>query len=154
MEEIFKTRVGSYALILNKEKTKVALVRKARGGYLGKLDMPGGGLELNETPEEALKREVLEEAGINVLNYKLLDATATHIRWEMEPNLYENLHQVGILYIVVTEELALKENPDGLDSDGAKWYLLSDLHEEELTPFTIHALKKCGLTLNSGIRLK
>lgn len=76
---------------------KIAIVRKARGDYKGKLDLPGGGIEHTELPVETLKREIREEAGINITNYKLLDVVATNIKWEMESDLWEDLHHIGIL---------------------------------------------------------
>lgn len=42
------THVGSYSIIIRNEN--IALIKKARGGYTGKLDLPGGGIEHEETP--------------------------------------------------------------------------------------------------------
>ena len=50
------THIGAYGVIL--KDNKIALIRKARGGYKGKLDLPGGGIEHTETPEQALVREL------------------------------------------------------------------------------------------------
>lgn len=140
METIVKTHVGAYGIIIN--DNKIALVKKARGGYKGKLDLPGGGIEHTELPEETLKREIMEEAGINITNFKLLDVVATNIKWEMEPELWEDLHHIGILYIVETNESNLKDVADGLDSDGANWYDIKNLKKANLSPFTILALEK------------
>ena len=60
MKEVKSTHVGAYGFIIKDDM--VALIKKARGGYKGKLDIPGGGIEHDETPEEALKRELMEEA--------------------------------------------------------------------------------------------
>ena len=84
METIVKTHVGAYGIMVNEDK--IALVKKARGGYKGKLDLPGGGIEHTELPIETLKRELMEEAGVKVKSYQLLDVTATNIVWEMEPD--------------------------------------------------------------------
>ena len=138
MDTIVKTHVGAYGVII--KDNKIILVKKARGGYKGKLDLPGGGIEHTELPEEALKREIMEEVGINIANYKLLDVVATNIKWEMEPNLWEDLHHIGILYTVDTNELFLKNEADGLDSNGANWYNIAELNKKELSPFTILAL--------------
>ena len=54
-------RPGSYALIVD-EEGRAAAVRTAQGLFL-----LGGGAEPGETPEEALRREVLEESGHEVL---------------------------------------------------------------------------------------
>lgn len=145
METIVKTHVGTYGIMI--KDNKIALVRKARGGYKGKLDLPGGGIEHTEQPFETLKREIREEAGIGITNYKLLDVVATNIKWEMEPDLWEDLHHIGILYTVETNESSLKSDADGLDSDGANWYNLNELNKTELSPFTIMAKEKLGYTL-------
>lgn len=41
-------------------------VREDDGIYHGKLEFPGGGIEENETPLEAVVREVSEEVGITI----------------------------------------------------------------------------------------
>ena len=145
MDTIVKTHVGAYGVIVKDDK--ITLVKKARGGYKGKLDLPGGGIEHTELPEEALKREIMEEAGINITNYKLLDVVATNIKWEMEPNLWEDLHHLGILYTVDTNEYLLKNEADALDSNGANLYNIAELNKKELSPFTILALEKLGYNI-------
>ena len=142
MEVIKKTRVGSYGLII--KDGKIALIRKARGGYKGLLDLPGGGIEHDETPVEALKRELMEEAGVTVTSYELLDATSKTFKWQMEDDIIEDLHHIGILYTVKVKESKLKEEADGLDSEGADWYSIDELTRENLSSFTIYALEKLG----------
>ena len=143
--EVVKTHVGSYGIIINNDK--VALIRKARGGYKGKLDLPGGGIEHTEKPDATLRREIMEEAGIEIDGYYLLDVTATNIKWEMEKDLWENLHHIGVLYRVSVSNLDLKHDADGLDSEGADWYKIDDLSRDELSPFAIYGLEKLGYKL-------
>jgi len=139
MKTVVKTHVGAYGIII--KNNKIALIKKARGGYIGKLDLPGGGIEHTETPDEALKRELIEEIGCSIKNYKLLDVTATNIKWLMEKDVYEDLHHIGILYVVELNEDNLKSDADGLDSEGANWYLIDELNDEELSPFAKFAIK-------------
>jgi ADP-ribose pyrophosphatase YjhB (NUDIX family) len=143
--EVKKTHIGAYGLIINDDR--IALIRKARGGYKGKLDLPGGGIEHEETPSEALVREIREEVDATVEGYYLLDVASTNIVWEMEEDLWEDLHHIGIIYRVSISESELKKDADGLDSDGASWYLINDLKRNELSPFTIYGLEKLGYKL-------
>jgi 8-oxo-dGTP diphosphatase len=54
-------RPSAYGIVIKDSKL---LVSPEFDGY----DLPGGGLELGELPEEAVVREVLEETGIEVTN--------------------------------------------------------------------------------------
>lgn len=138
--EVVKTYVGAYGVVI--KNNKIALIRKARGGYKGKLDLPGGGIEHTETPEETLQRELREEIGAEVTDYELFDVAATNIKWEMKTDLWEDLHHIGILYKAEINTDKLKSDADGLDSEGAAWYDIDSLNYEELSPFAIFCLKK------------
>ena len=140
MKTIVKTHVGAYGIII--KDNKIALVKKARGGYKGKLDLPGGGIEHTELPTETLEREIMEEAGIRISKYSLFDVTATNIKWEMKKDLFEDLHHIGILYLVETKEIKLKSDADGLDSEGSNWYSINELSKDQLSPFAKYALEK------------
>ena len=139
MKTIVKTHVGAYGILLR--DGKIALVKKARGGYKGKYDLPGGGIEHTETPIEALHREMMEEVSGTVIKEELLDVTSTNIKWLMEKDVMEDLHHIGILYLVDIKEENLKIDADGLDSDGAVWLPIENLKEEQLSPFAWYALK-------------
>ena len=134
-----KTHIGAYGIITN--DNKIVLIKKARGGYTGKLDLPGGGIEHNESPTEALIRELKEETGSTVITYNLLDVIDANITWEMAKDLYEDLHHIGVIYIVTIKDNIISELPDGIDSLGATWYDIDSLKEEELTPFANYSIK-------------
>ena len=145
METIKKTRIGCYGFIIN--DNKIALIRKSRGGYKGLLDLPGGGVEYGETPEETLKRELMEEAGVEVLNYELLAVTSTRIKWH-DDEYDEDLHQIGILYKVEVKDYKIKEDGDGLDSNGCSFYDIEKLSQSEITPFTLKGLQLLGFKIS------
>lgn len=146
METVKSTHVGAYGFIIRDQK--IALIKKARGGYTGLLDIPGGGIEHDETPVEALKRELMEEAGVTVQSYELLTATSRTFRWKVDENLVEDLHHIGILYKVNVLEDTVREEADGLDSNGCNYYEISKLKKEELTPFTIEGLELLGYKIS------
>lgn len=145
MDTIVAKHIGAYGIIINDEK--IALVRKARGGYKGKLDLPGGGIEHTEVPAKTLVRELREEAEVEVIESKLFDVTATNIKWQMNENTIEDLHHIGILYLVKIAGTKLKSDADGLDSEGCDWYEIDKLEKKNLSPFTIYSLEKLGYKL-------
>lgn len=146
MNEFKKKHIGAYAVMI--DDGKIALIRKSRGGYKGKLDLPGGGIEHDELPIEAVKREVMEEVGIEVDHIQLLDVSSVCFKWNIDKNTIENLHHIGIFYTADFKSKDLKEDADGRDSLGAKWYPISELTKEELSPFTILVLEDLGYHLD------
>ncbi|MBP9690910.1 NUDIX hydrolase [Candidatus Woesebacteria bacterium] len=50
--------------------------------YHGKWQLPGGGMEFAETPEEAMRREIREELGVEVGPMKLIPFIDTKVRNE------------------------------------------------------------------------
>lgn len=145
MKKIVKARhIGSYGVIIENEK--IVLIRKARGGYKGKLDLPGGGIEHNETPVEALHRELMEEAGVIVQDEKLIDVFSKNIIWDETDEQKEDLHHLGVVFQVKVIG-NLKKDPDGIDSLGANWYEIKKLNKNELTPFVVMSLEKLGYEL-------
>ncbi len=145
MRIIKAKHIGVYGIIIQDEK--IVLIKKARGGYKGKLDLPGGGMEHKESPIETLHRELDEEAGVTVIKEDLLDVTSTNIIWQMNENEKEDLHHIGILYTVKIDGDKIKEEPDGIDSNGASWYKINDLKKDNLSPFAIYSLEKLGYKL-------
>lgn len=139
-----RTYVGAYGIII--KNGKVILIKKAGGAYINKLDIPGGRIEHGENPCETLKRETMEEAGIEVINYKLFDTTAVNTIWEKKKNVLEDFHHVGILFIVKCKG-RLKKEPDGIDSNGSSWYKIENLKKNDLTPFAAFSLEKLGYKL-------
>ena len=132
------THIGAYGIITNNKQ--IILIKKARGGYTGLLDLPGGGIEHTEKPEEALVREIMEEVGIKINNYQLINALSNNITWKVRDDFYEDLHHLGIIYLIHDDNNHIKNEPDGIDSNGAMWYNIDELDETTLTPFAKYAV--------------
>ena len=71
-------QLGAYGLI--EKNNKILLIKKYGGPYNGKLDLPGGTIEFCEKPESTLKRELMEEVGIEVINYQLFNVDSISSR--------------------------------------------------------------------------
>lgn len=139
--------LGAYGLVIN--DGKIALVRKSRGAYTGKLDLPGGSFEHGERPEETLVRELKEELNADVKEFELFDAESVTVDWLQDGEMV-NMHHIGIFYTVTLKENTLKGDADGFDSLGANWYEISELKKEDVSPLTWIELNKTkGKTKNN-----
>lgn len=54
----YDNRPGVYVIIFDDKKEKIAIIQTSNGYFL-----PGGGIDNNESHEECLKREAIEELG-------------------------------------------------------------------------------------------
>lgn len=136
MEQTKKKHIGCYGIVTN-DKKETLLIEKARGAYKGKLDLPGGGIEYGESPEETLKREFLEEVGVSINEFELFLVKTNYVVWSDE-EYNEDLQHVGIIYKVKLNKAdydKIKKNADGLDSLGANWYPIEQLDIDKLSPF-------------------
>lgn len=67
----FNPSAASVAVILN-EQNQVLICRRANEPAKGTLDLPGGFVDMYETGEEAVAREVKEETGLDVVHAQYL----------------------------------------------------------------------------------
>jgi ADP-ribose pyrophosphatase YjhB (NUDIX family) len=139
--------LGVYGLV--RCEGKVLLIKKGRGPYNGMYDLPGGGVEFGETPEQTLRREFMEETGLVVEPLQLLAAVSNRVQYVNSSLEVEDLHHLGILYVVElapSEDLSsLSEGPDGQDSLGAVWLDEEQLRGVQLSPFAERAIRAAAL---------
>jgi len=142
--------LGTYGVII--QEGKILLIKKVSGPYDGKLDLPGGTIEFNERPEEALRRELLEEVGIEIKEYELFDADSVSFDWKYNEEEIIQVHHLGIFFKVnkylndIKQTIEIDEQND--DSLGAEFYEISKLNKDELSAIAILELEKLGYTLN------
>jgi len=92
----------SVAAIICNESNQIMLQRKSQGeGW----SLPAGGIEPGETPETALKREVLEETGLLIARHRLVDAYGGKQFRYIYPNGYEVEYTV-LLYKCWVDDLS------------------------------------------------
>ena len=63
----FNPSAATVALIMN-EQNELLVCRRAKDPAKGTLDLPGGFIDMAETGEEGVRREVKEETGLDVRN--------------------------------------------------------------------------------------
>ncbi len=135
------THIGVYALC--KKDDSLILIKKARGPYIGKWDLPGGSFEFGEAPLETLHRELMEETGLIVKKSKLLDVLSCKVHHTKPDGNEEMIHHIGILYSIETNSdyTRLKSDGDGEDSLGAEWIEVVAINDASSSPFVNQCLK-------------
>ena len=104
--------------------------------------MPGGGIEHNENPIDALYRECKEELGAEVLKAKLWDTASVNVKWKINRFTQEDLQRIGILYKVEIKESRIKSGDDCIDSDDAVWVKMDKLTGENTSPLLWYVIEK------------
>ena len=141
--------LGAYGLII--KDNMVLLIKKFGGPYNGKLDLPGGTIEFGEKPEDALKRELMEEVGIKVIDYQLFDADSVFFDWRVKEDVLVKVHHIGIFFKVLNYNNEIKKevevNDVNDDSLGADFFDISKLSKNELSAIAISELEKLGYKL-------
>ncbi|MDR3119421.1 MAG: NUDIX domain-containing protein [Mediterranea sp.] len=93
----FNSCAATVALILN-EKNELLVCRRAKEPAKGTLDLPGGFVDMHETAEEGVVREVREETGLIV--------TETLYRFSL-PNVYVysgfEVHTLDLFFLCKVE---------------------------------------------------
>ena len=145
-------QLGAYGLIIKDDK--ILLIKKNGGPYDGKLDLPGGTIEFCERPEDALKRELIEEVGIKIKDYKLFDADSVSFEWQFKEDVLVKVHHTGIFYQVFNYDQKIKQNVkiDEVNDDslGAEFYEIKDLTKDRLSAIAILELEKLGYEINKN----
>lgn len=138
--ETFKSKhVGCYGVVYN-NKNQVLLIKKSRGAYKGKLDLPDGGIDYGESASDTLKREFDEEVGLKIKDFFLKTIVINYVVWNLDETHLEDLQHIAIIYDVKLgseQEDKIKKVADGHDSLGAMLYDVDKLTKDELSPLVL-----------------
>ena len=117
--------LGVGAIIL--EGDKILLEKRKNMPSKGKWSVPGGLVELGESVENAVVREVKEETGLDVYAPRLVDVVTYVSMGERGAVMY---HYVIIDYLVSVKGGKAKA---ASDADALKWVLFNEVEEYDLT---------------------
>lgn len=124
----------SVAAILRDAEGRILLVQ----GMEGRWQLPGGAVDPDETPEDALRRECLEEANAVVEPTRLLAAVGgPHHR-----HTYANGDEIGFVISVFEATLVGGElRPDHDETQALGWFAPTELDGLELSDPTRATLR-------------
>jgi ADP-ribose pyrophosphatase YjhB (NUDIX family) len=113
---------------------RVLLVHRARPPRQGQWSLPGGGQQLGETLTDAARREVREEAGLEV---ELGEVIATLDLIERDAGGRVRYHYVLIDFVA---EAASAELRPGDDAAAARWFTLEEAERLGLWSETLRVI--------------
>jgi len=118
--------VGVGAVVLNRDG-RVLLARRAHEPLKGEWSLPGGGVEVGETLEAAVAREILEETGLSIVVGPVVEVLD---RIERDDENRVAYHFVIIDYLCHAADDRLV---CGSDADDAHWVAVDRLAEYRIT---------------------
>ena len=127
--------VGVGAVVLN-SAGQVLLARRGHAPLEGEWSLPGGAVEVGETLEEALAREIREETGVAVEVGPVIEVLD---RVERAADGRVEYHFVIIDYLCHATDNRLV---CGSDADDVQWVPLDRLDQYHLTEKTTAVIKK------------
>ena len=117
--------VGIGAVIV--KESKIALIKRGNEPARGKWTIPGGLIELGESPEQAVVRETKEETGLDVDNPSLMDVVS-------QVNLDEK-GKVKYHYVIIDYLVHVKAGTAQASSDAVelRWVPFGEVEGYDLT---------------------
>jgi mutator protein MutT len=112
--------LGAAAVILS-DDGRVVLIRRGQAPDAGEWSIPGGGVELGESVEDALRREVREETGLEIAvgefleTYERVERDAEGVRFHFVVLDYRATVTGGTLHAGTDAAEVVFADPDDLD---------------------------------------
>jgi mutator protein MutT len=138
--------LGVGAVILDGDR--VVLVKRAHEPLKGRWSLPGGAVEVGETLEAALIREVAEETGLEIRVGPVVEVLD-------RIHLTED-RRVEFHFVIVDYLCRVKRNAGGgglaagSDADDVRWVSAADLDQYALTDPAIAVIRKARTMSSSG----
>ncbi len=125
-----KKQVQVAAGIIRNEFGQIYLTQRLEGqDFAQSLEFPGGKIDMGETPEQALKRELEEEVGIVVLNPVMY-----------EQFVFEYPNKIIHFYFYLVKEWI--GEPFGREGQEGFWIAQHDLDESKFPPANLKLVQR------------
>jgi mutator protein MutT len=131
--------VGVGAVVL--DGPRVLLIKRGHPPLKGQWSLPGGGVEVGETLEQAVAREVLEETGLTIEVGPIVEVLD---RISRDGDGRVEYHFVLVDFVCRPREQRRGQVRAGTDAEDAAWVALADLARYEVAPVTISVIQKAA----------
>lgn len=125
----YHTAIGIYGILYR--QNKLLVIKKTKGPYINRFDLPGGSQEFGEKLEDTLIREIKEETNLTVKDFQQLGVVNFLYPWSYR-NTNMNNH-IAVFYKIDSFVGGSFEKVDqflGQDSAGSVWLPLDELTED------------------------
>lgn len=138
-ENKYHRAFGVYGILVKDDKLLV--INKNGGPYINRYDLPGGSLEDGEALAEAMKREFLEETGLEIDIEENIGVIDFKLPWVWRG--FTNVHHIAVYYSVkdIGGEISIPEQFNGQDSLGAVWVSEKDVTLYNASPLVLKAFE-------------
>lgn len=123
--ESLRFRPSAYALVVHEGQVVVVTIRNT-----GKFAFPGGGVHPGETLEEALKREVREEAGLAIEVERFLTFRESFFHYEPSGNSW-HAYLFYFLCRPLSFDFAMADQIEDDEAAEPRWVPLASLRGED-----------------------
>lgn len=133
---------GVYGICIR--EGKLLCIRKNRGPYKGRFDLPGGSQNEGESLLDTLKREMSEETGFQVLSARNNRIFDTFVKAEAAEDTVHHIFAVYDVELATNSAVSIAKTIDQgavNDSAGFDWVDMMELTEGNASPLILKILE-------------
>ncbi len=118
--------VSAHAIIFDKDRKNILLTKRAAPPKQFYWFPAGGAINLGETVEEGVKREIIEETGVKIKNLQFVDYIDGIT---LDKNEKVEYHYVVFMFVADYKEGVVEANDDALE---VQWMSIEDIKSDSI----------------------